>query len=134
MVVSIVQKSDLGLVDNWHPKFWTLEDVLSKIDLELSDREYSLLSVFFKKIKKDFGITESLRLKILQYLHIKFFLKEEVRISFSVEERRQMNVVLASSLEIAEELRRDELKKLEEKFEFLRALWIPFRDLQLETP
>ncbi len=36
MVVSIVQKSDLGLVDNWNPKFWTLEDVLSKIDLELS--------------------------------------------------------------------------------------------------
>lgn len=107
----IVKKSDLDKFDNWSGTFWNL----NINDSELNDKELELISIFFSKIKKDFGISSSLKAKIEQYLKSK-------EGSFSSSERLQMLVVLNNSLKESLILKDYEISILENKLFKLKSL------------
>ena len=99
----IVKKSDLDKFDNWSGAFW---------NLNINDSE---LNIFFSKIKKDFGISSTLKTKIEEYLKSK-------KGSFSSFERRQMLVVLNNSLKESLILKDYEISILENKLFKLKSI------------
>lgn len=185
----IVSYADTLDVDNLSGAFWTLHGSLENANKEVSENEERVLAHFFKKIKKYFGITSTLKAKIITYLEARnsaknidlLFDADEIQIakeaimntlsyikeeslkefdlseviknsveikfllessksedkdmvvsylsfvtkrepSFSVEEKKQLNIVLNAAIEDAIFLKNAEILKLKKRYLILEDL------------
>ncbi len=94
----VINFSDAISLDNFNARFWLLNGSMDNANNPVNEKEERLLSYFFKKIKKDFGISDSLKSKMIDYLEAKHAVKN-LSDFFSPEEeelaQKQILVILS---------------------------------------